>query len=1687
MRGSRLFQSQSAGGRGRALPVQARAAWAALPIVAVALLACCALSVIATGASAATARMYVTPTSASPTGYSLTPSKTEPYATCEPQPPGTAVCLSISPPEGAPLSYPGGGIKGTGWAATELREAYKIPATGGAGQTVAIVDAFGDTHAEEDLEMYRETYGLPECSKKNGCFEKVNQKGETANYPSEGSSEWIQETSLDLDIVSAICPECHIRLVQANNAGSGNLYAAEDTAAEMVGKVGATTEISNSWEFFEENTGDSHFNHPGVPVVVAAGDIAAKTFYPAVVPTVISVGGTVLKEDSKSPRGWSETVWPSSSGGCSQYETSKPFWQTDWGCANRTDNDVSADAQLGISIYDGAWTSQGGTSASAPIVAAVEAHASKAVREEGAEAFYDHALFKVDHDNHNSCNSYPCPNKEGYYDLIGWGSPDGPLEKAIGLKAATTETLGAGDTSASLYGYVNPGGAETTYKFEYGQTTSYGHSVPVSGGSAGSSEIWQGASASLSGLEKDRTYHYRLTASHGAETVYGQDTTFATIPWTVKAIGTPSGVTGTIKLHSLSCTSPSACTAVGNYPIKGISKEVTLAERWDGKSWSVQATPTPEGGAEKTELGGVSCATATFCLAVGHSPGGSKAKALAESWNGSEWAIQPLPKPEAAVGSTLSAVSCTSSSSCTAVGNYTDALEKRKALAESWNGSEWTIQLPPGPEGGTDVSLLDVSCTSSSFCAAVGEYTSSLGGKRALAESWNGSEWTIQPLPSPEGATSSLLSGVSCISSSWCTAVGYYGEVQGPAALVQHWNGAEWAVQPAPNAEKQENLDSVSCSSAVQCVGVGHLDFRGSVAEIWNGTEWAIQGMPKEGGSELYGVSCPSGASCLAVSETSSEQAELEAPSAPVAETVNATSISGASVNLNGTVNPNGVATKYWFEYGLKEGSYENKTAEASAGFYRTTLEEKEAISGLKPGTTYHFRIVASNAEGSVTGKDFAVSTTVWSLQSALGAPGAKWTAPRRVSCTSSTECTAVGDYENGSGAKAPLAERWSGSEWKVQTAPSPSGAKWAALAGVSCTSSTACTAVGRYLNSSSVEVTLAERWNGSEWSVQSTPNPSGAKSSWLEDVSCTSSTACTAVGRYLNSSSVEVSLAERWNGSEWSVQSTPNPSGAKWSRPADVSCSSSTACLAVGSYESSGSVRMTLAEAWNGATWSIQTTPNPVGSEWNSLKGVWCASATECMAVGGYRASGEYVTLAERLKEGEWSIQSTSTPKRGILLDVSCGSTSWCEASGTNEGKEPLAEHWDGNEWKIESTSIPTGVSVSTLEGVSCATMCLAVGYTEATNPSALAESYPLRPPYAKTESVTNTTSAQTTLNGIVNPGGAETSYYFEYGPTTSYGTKTSKVTAGSGMSNSEASQGIAGLAPEAVYHFRIVAENSEGTTYGQDLAFTTTSTTGKLSLLREPGSSGEAGFFKAGGVVRPAGLAHESIAGRQVTGTTGSFVIPAKSTEITCSVAEIVQGAESFLEDEYEDFIAAAMKAGGSGQAKLVFSGCVVNKMNAKTGALEGELKSCTTELNKAEEHHINTKVLFLVRRHEGTTYLLFEPSVSSKAAAEENEKSTSLFTTLHFGGTCSLAKTINVTGGVAVKAPTTAKKPKLAINTYEFEEAGGVKVKILPSKEQALLGAQLKFGESEAFLKGEEEVELTGSGASLEWGAL
>jgi subtilase family serine protease len=327
---------------------------------------------------------------------------------------GNALATSVSP-NATPRGYGPG----------DLTAAYGVTSPGDSSTIIAIVDAYGYTNAESDLAKYRAKFGLPACTSSTGCFTKYNQQGKKKNYPLDNTS-WAQESALDLDMASAMCPNCKIVLVEASTPSFGNLAAAVNTAAAKGAHV-----ISNSYGGGESGsqTFEPSYNHAGVAITASTGDSGYGAQFPATSPHVIAVGGTSLVRDG-SVRGWGETAWSGAGSGCSIFYA-KPAWQADRACGMRMEADVSAvaDPGTGVAVYGptgsgSAWLVFGGTSVAAPLIGGVYGANGGAVNY-GADPYGHTAnLNDVTSGSNGSCpHAYWCNAKVGYDGPTGLGTP----------------------------------------------------------------------------------------------------------------------------------------------------------------------------------------------------------------------------------------------------------------------------------------------------------------------------------------------------------------------------------------------------------------------------------------------------------------------------------------------------------------------------------------------------------------------------------------------------------------------------------------------------------------------------------------------------------------------------------------------------------------------------------------------------------------------------------------------------------------------------------------------------------------------------------------------------------------------------------------------------------------------------------------------------------------------------------------------------------------------------------------------------------------------------------------------------------------------------------------------------------------------------------------------------------------
>jgi hypothetical protein len=527
--------------------------------------------------------------------------------------------------------------------------------------------------------------------------------------------------------------------------------------------------------------------------------------------------------------------------------------------------------------------------------------------------------------------------------------------------------------------------------------------------------------------------------------------------WQVQTVPSPAGQTFFATLSGVSCSSAAFCEAVGNSP--------SFAEMWNGTVWALQAMPG--------SVGSVSCVSATFCAAVGSA--GATGSAI---WDGTSWTAQPVPVPPGFPFASLSAVSCAAAQACEAVGSANSGTGEQDSVAEAWNGTAWTAQSVPDPAGAGVASLDAVSCAAAGACEAGGEseVSNQANDVQALGEGWNGSSWALQDAAAPPGATGNALDSVSCVASGFCAAVGTATDSAGNlVSLAETRNGTTWTIQPTPDPAQatsgvRATMRGVSCVSARFCEAVGFSAATpGPGAWIWNGTSWTAQVVP--GSDSLLSVSCTSADFCLAVG---------------------------------------GNATETW-------------------------------------------------------------NGSAWSQQAAV--PG--FSAANSVSCASASSCEAVGTGP----ADTQAAAGWNGTTWSVQTTPLPADGSSIIVNAVSCARANSCQAVGSYFTTATFEqLTLAERWNGSTWTVLSTPNPQASTDNNLLGVWCSSASRCAAVGEQTPEETT-LTLAQAWNGTSWTAQSSANRSQDDLNVLNSVWCGPQAACTAVGIGADRGSVNATLVE----------------------------------------------------------------------------------------------------------------------------------------------------------------------------------------------------------------------------------------------------------------------------------------------------------------------------------------------------------------------------------------------------------------------------------------------------------------------------------------------------------------------------
>jgi hypothetical protein len=599
--------------------------------------------------------------------------------------------------------------------------------------------------------------------------------------------------------------------------------------------------------------------------------------------------------------------------------------------------------------------------------------------------------------------------------------------------------------------------------------------------------------------------------------------------WSI--ISAPAISGSVVQLSSVSCTSATACVAVG-FAESSSSVETPLAEAWDGTSWSVQSVPLPSGYGSGF-LDGVSC-TSAGCEAVGLTEPSASNQAtvpLVATWDGSSWTDGSAPSSGMVSG--LNGVWCSPGTlDCTAVG-FSRSDAATVTLAEAGANGAMTIESTPNTTNTGDTNELDaIDCSAANACTAVGVANNL---SQTLVERWDGASWSIESSPNPTIGVYTEFLGVACPGVSSCLAVG-----GGPAGgligttLAESWDGAAWSINATPDTESlSTDLAGVSCASASDCVAVGSFtdltSDQQSFAELWDGSSWTASEPPSGAiaSTELSGVSCPASSSCVAVGTTA-----LSTPnSMPFAATWNGASWVGSSPLL-----PSG--------------------ADAAS---------LDAVSCLSMSDCVAVGYTTNGATSAPLVEQF--NGAAWSVEPDPP-PAGEDAQLSGVSCVTATDCVAVGEEdEMAAGTQIALAQEDTGSGWSTEPALGPLESS---LNAVDCIATDFCYAAGQNAGN----VSLLELWDGITWTPIPAQNPGDAED--FMGVSCANANSCAAVGESDTGSSVSVTLAEQWNGTTWTTAPTPTVAGIP-STMTGVSCPTSTTCFSVG---------------YSGATYSSNHTP---------------------------------------------------------------------------------------------------------------------------------------------------------------------------------------------------------------------------------------------------------------------------------------------------------------------------------------------------------------------------------------------------------------------------------------------------------------------------------------------------------------
>ncbi len=722
-------------------------------------------------------------------------------------------------------------------------------------------------------------------------------------------------------------------------------------------------------------------------------------------------------------------------------------------------------------------------------------------------------------------------------------------------------------------------------------------------------------------------------------------------------------------------------------------------------SWSALVPQSPVGLAPN-ELTSVSCWAPDSCFAAGYSATTPGQPALVESLGAGGWALPSLPPGPGSYRDQLNALSCASASFCVAVGFYQDYARPAEPLIETYSDGSWSVSAGTGPGAGGNF-LSGVSCPAVGSCYAVGYYSNE-HTDQLWAETLSNGTWSSAPVASA-GTGPQLFAGVSCPAVANCWAVGYYQASAGSPdqALAEYFSNGSWALgQAADDGTRSNQLAGVSCAVAGSCVAVGTY-FNGhafqTLAESLTGTTWSVTKSPDASvaNNGLQSVSCAPAGGCEAVGQFSNgrqEQTLTMASSGGAWHLQTSPDQAGASNDLAAISCPAAGVCEAVGDYASAGVTEALAMALSGTSWSAVPAPGQQAPSASLAG-------VSCPAPGDCLAVGFGASSEgvpqvlaeayrggSWSTSAPEVPAGAIASYLQAVSCPAVEVCMAVGYYVGQGGTPQALAESYTGGSWQVLAVPLPSTAG-SYLESVSCPAAGTCVAVGYDLGAANAPQLLAETYSDGSWALSAAPLPAGAKASYLTGVSCPVVLSCVAAGWY-SSAGTAHTLVEALSGGAWSVSASANEGSGPNALEA-VSCPLAGACTAVGYYSLNGNDHP-LAEtiAAPGATATLSSLPAGGGF----LAGVSCPLAGACTAVGNRTNGLAHQSLVEVGAGGSWSAvrsYDSSPEANNTLSAVSCAAPSFCVAVGSyQDGSAYLAL---GEEGKASPSSPPSPTTTTT------------------------------------------------------------------------------------------------------------------------------------------------------------------------------------------------------------------------------------------------------------------------------------------------------------------------------------------------------------------------------------------------------